>query len=474
MILKTKMNVLIFLIIFLILSITPVSAELINASNPNTTNTISNGLFQDDSKALNVDVDKTLKTIESETNILKDYSNSLEHDGNMINARANDYGWKFWKWPEITMDIVTILFNTKNTGNNALNSANKLKDEINNLESELEIDSDSNINNVDNPSCEKDACSMADELTKSSNTSFTANDVKATDLRKGDIVQYLSQGKYPRYLAVQEIKIKNNTSRKLLDYTPSDMTFLVLKGSGDKLIEVPRMGECIKVVPINNVDTGATLQNTVLIQQKNINKTKKHAQKLQKDSEILKTTAQCISALIVLYGALTLLLSGSGGLTIACPPVSITLFTLSLGSAVLCGVMSIIAGTLYLTYLGLDGKFTELYTSAKLNENDLNSYTVIAEKNKIEMNITTFDGLPVIKQPPVDDWKLLQFILVKGPEHGDLLPGPGLQFLYGPYEGYTGNDSFVFEFTDKNGKNCNVTVNVRVNPIPVFTIPGEA
>lgn len=371
------------------------------------------------------------------------------------------------------MDIVTILFNTKNTGNDALNSANKLNDEINNLESELEIDSDSYINNVDNPSCEKDACSMADELTKSSNTSFTANDVKATELRKGDVVQYLSQEKYPRYLAVQEIKIKNNTSRKLLDYTPTDMTFLVLKGPGNKLIEVPRLGECIKLVPVNNVDTATTLQDTVQIQQKKINKTKNHAQKLKSDSEILKTTAESISALIILYGALKLLLSGSGGLTITCPPVSITLFTLSLGSLILCGVMSIIAGTLYLTYLGLNGKASDLEVSAKLNQDDLNSYTKIEEKNQYDMNITTFDGLPVIKQPPVDDWRVLQFILVKSSEHGVVLPGPGLQFLYGPYEGYTGNDTFGFQYKDKNGKICNVTVNVQVNPIPVFTVPGE-
>ena len=87
------------------------------------------------------------------------------------------------------------------------------------------------------------------------------------------------------------------------------------------------------------------------------------------------------------------------------------------------------------------------------------------------MNVTTFDGLPVIKQPPISGWRDFLFVRMENPKHGDLLPGQGLQLLYEPYEGYTGFDKFKFQYSDKHGKiKGTVTVDVVVKPIPVFNL----
>ena len=88
------------------------------------------------------------------------------------------------------------------------------------------------------------------------------------------------------------------------------------------------------------------------------------------------------------------------------------------------------------------------------------------------MNVNTFNGIPIIKQPPLNGWKDFTFVRIEDPQHGDLLAGPGLQFLYGQNEGYTGKDWFKFQYTDKYGRiKGNITVNVLVSPILVFNIP---
>lgn len=471
-----KGKFLIFLVIILVVSITPASAGLANASNGNV-NTIPKIVIPSKSE-ISDDNETSLKTIEQDTNEIQNYADSLDNDLNYVKHRADDYNWKFWKWPKITKDILKTVPQIINTSDKLKGSVDKLNNEVENLGSSLEVDSDSYINNVDNPKCEKDARAMADKLTDREGTTFTVKNINAGELKKGDIVQYLSQDKYPRYLAVQEIKTNNNTGRQILGNSPTDtpitIQMLVLKGTGDKIIEVPLTGECIELSPANEVNTENALQNTVYVQQENIDKTENSAHKAQTKAHTLNGIKNVFNKATIFCAVVGVVLLAAGTASVfICPPLAIPMIDGSISIT----LVGIILGSVSMVLLKVYDKFTnmanKLESSAGLNEKDLNTYTKIEEKIPYNMNITTFDGIPIVKQPPVNDWKELQFLLVKSPEHGDLLPGPGLQFLYGPYEGYTGEDHFEFEFRGKDGKMGHVTVNIRINPIPVLEIPKE-
>jgi hypothetical protein len=94
-------------------------------------------------------------------------------------------------------------------------------------------------------------------------------------------------------------------------------------------------------------------------------------------------------------------------------------------------------------------------------------------KNDLKMDINTFDGIPIIKHPPMSDWKEYTFVLVKKPDHGTVLPGPGLQFLYGPDEGYIGQDTFTYQYS-KNGQIIGtIQVNIDIQAIPHLDVPTK-
>ena len=109
----------------------------------------------------------------------------------------------------------------------------------------------------------------------------------------------------------------------------------------------------------------------------------------------------------------------------------------ALVALVITGAFAILAFTIGVILLELNSAYNdlnveshELINEADSCEKDLNTYTTTEEKTNITMNVTTFDGIPIIKQPPLSDWKNFTFIRMVDPQHGDLLPGPGLQFLY--------------------------------------------
>ena len=91
-----KGKFLIFLVIILVVSITPASAGLANASNGNV-NTILKIVIPSKSE-ISDDNETSLKTIEQDTNEIQNYADSLDNDLNYVKHRADDYNWKFWKW----------------------------------------------------------------------------------------------------------------------------------------------------------------------------------------------------------------------------------------------------------------------------------------------------------------------------------------------------------------------------------------
>lgn len=168
---------------------------------------------------------------------------------------------------------------------------------------------------------------------------------------------------------------------------------------------------------------------------------------------------------IMIWGMIEAVVTG-----VITPPAWVGLF-LAISFAVLTLTISFILVELNSAYKKVIVNADSLITDANSCEADLNTYTV-EEKENISMNITTFNGIPIIKQPPISGWKNFTFIRIEDPQHGDLLPGPGLQFLYGPNEGFTGKDWFKFQYTDSYGRvKGNITVNILVSPIPAFNVP---
>ena len=458
-----------FLMIILIVSITPVSSAMMNERYEGTH---SNMLIMEN----RADTADSLSVIDQDLDELDDIIFGLNQSVAYVVNRSDDFGWKFWKWPGITDDIGKTASKINIDANKCKKIISKIKKHVSNLKlgkERFKLSSEDNpyINNVGNSFCQDDAQYMASELTKALNSTFTVQNISASGLREGDIIQYLSEGKYPRYLKVQKIESSNTNTQKILQTTPINIPTGHLEGTGDKIVEVPLIGTVICLAQPSKVNTSDTLNTTVGIQQNSIDTSREKGEKLEKKAGRIDNS---IDALIGLdkFMATVILVSGFVALdTGFVSPPALSAELIIIVFAVLAFTISVILLELNSMYNDLSSESHELIADADSCETDLNTYTAAEEKTNIFMNITTFDGIPVIKQPPLNGWKNFTFIRIADPQHGDLLPGPGLQFLYGPNEGYTGKDWFKFQYTDNYGRvKGNITVNILVSPIPVFNI----
>jgi hypothetical protein len=216
-----------------------------------------------------------------------------------------------------------------------------------------------------------------------------------------------------------------------------------------------------------------TLNTSVEIQQNSIDTTRAEGEKLEKRVGRINNS---IDALIGLDKSMVRTVVG-GGIIVAVTgfitPPALTALVIAGSFAILTFTIGIILIELNSAYNKLNKEANTLITDANSCEADLNTYTATEPKNEIIMNITTFNGIPIIKQPPINGWKDYLFVRIVDPQYGDLLPGPGLQFLYGPNEDFTGKDWFKFQYIDSYGRvKGNITVNILVSPIPVFNIPS--
>jgi hypothetical protein len=469
---KDFKSFLIFLIVFLILSITPCSATIIKNGNSSP------------SKPINEDnanhTDLYLNGVNEDLKLLNSTAGSLNDNLNYIKKRLGDFGWKFWKWFGIAKDILKTLPKLNEDRDKCNKITTNLESHTSLLEEEFRNeklsvdDSDSCINNVNNSFCQKDAKNMANELSKTLNSPFSVKNVNASNLREGDIVQYLSEGKYPRYLTVKKVEIFNGTAnnRNLLGSTPVYMLTGCLECTGDKLVEIPLIGEAICLNRPDNIPVYDTLNTAVGIQQKDIDKKKANGEWYMKTGREARTDSLTLYGITVTILFVAMVAAGValcfGAIT---PPAWVAEGVVLVSLALLLGWNAVIC-VIWFIADRYEKKGHNLLLDAKSAQADLNTYTLVEDKPNIPMNVTTFDGIPVIKQPPISDWKNLIFVRMDDPKHGDLLPGPGLQFLYGPYDGYTGPDQFKFQYADVYGRvKGTVTVNVVVDPIPVFNIP---
>jgi hypothetical protein len=457
------------------MSITPVSAGLTHEYLKENSNTLPKKIISDKSQLVNFE--SSINSIDRDISELEGYIDSLNEDSNYIKKRASDYNWKFWNWPKITKDILKTLLNIQNNFKNIEKPLNKINDESNKLNSKTNtISTGSYLNNVNNPFCKDDACHIACELTKTLNSTVTVKNINANSLHEGDIVQYMSEGKYPRYLAVHKIiESKNSTtSRQLLDTTPVNVPTVLLEGTGDKIVETPLIGDIICLTVPNGMCTYDLLQNTVQIQN-DINNSKKDAESLGKTSSRLDIAFEVFKWITTGLGGVSTILFVAAATSTPIPPLSAPIWILFGVSTGLFALSGIVTSSLYISYQKNIIGTNKLKFNTILNENDLNTFIKTEAKNEtLHMDITTYNGLPFIKHPPIPGWREFTFIRVTDPQYGDLLPGPGLQFLYEPTEGYTGPDKFKYQYSDKYGKiKGYITVNVNINPIPLFNLKNS-
>jgi hypothetical protein len=446
-----NLKIFIFFIITLIVSITPTSAELMGEEYRNSTNVISKDVGLDEKLE-----NETLKNLETDLIEVKKPLDAINEDMWYITKRSKDYNWRMWIWPKITIDIIykigTLLVNLPN------------------LESPIvKLDDDSvRLQKLTNtPKAEansgKDADNMANALSKYFNTGVTVETVKASELKEGDIVQYMSQGKYPRYLQVVNIINKTNTikqNKTIIQETPT--TFVpLLKGSGNWEVmaqaSLKKLNFDKQIIPDDIVCQAASIQksNTEQPEEKIFYYTS--MAELFKDlgTVLAKTTG----ALFAIGFIGVLMAPVTGGVSLALTVCDVFCVFTAIGSSI-CFII-------YAIYYDLANN---LKKNMKPSQADLNRYTEILPETN--MNLTTYDGISIVKQPPIADWKEYEFLLIKNPQHGDVLSGPGIQFLFGPNEGYTGTDNFKFLYSD-NGKPIGIiNVDIDIDPIPRFNNTG--
>ena len=422
-----------------------------------------------------VDGKDSLSVIDQDLDELDSLISSLNKSVAYAMKRKDDLGWKFWKWPETINAISKTLYEIHVNANKCEKIISRLKKHVSQLKkldkthSKLFSEDNPYINNVNNGFCQDDAQYMATRLSETLNTTFSVHNVSASELHEGDIIQYLSEGKYPRYLKVQKIESSNNNTQKLLGITPIDVSTGYLECTGDKIVAVPLIGNVICLTQPNGMNVYDTLNNAVGIQQNSIDTTRKEGEKLEKKAEKIDKS---MDALIKLNKVVrTFILGGVvvAFCTLFITPPAIVAESITVIFVVLTFTIGFILLELNSMYKDLNVESYGLIHAANSCETDLNTYTATSDKTNITMNVTTFNGIPIIKQPPISDWKNFTFIRMMDPSHGDLLPGPGLQFLYGPTEGYTGSDTFKFQYIDQYNRIIgNITVNILISPIPVF------
>ena len=273
----------------------------------------------------------------------------------------------------------------------------------------------------------------------------------------------------------------------VIKQSPSDiMTYTAfIEGSGNRIVPwiLPQTVTDIVIENNTGIDTQTVVRTATEIQQEQINKTRERGNNKKAQANKLLTAIKAIGgtgASIVGIGVIAI---GVG---------SILFFTgvgtgpgaaLVVSGVILSGwalkFFSPYVVILGIAYYAINGQADDLIAEANQKQADLDKWANNTNTKKDYMDIDTFTDIPTIKHPPMDNWKQLHPILIKKPEHGTVLFGPGLQFLYGPNKGYTGTDVFIFVYVNEGATKCEtmgqMTVHVNIKAIPVLpTVPQEA
>jgi hypothetical protein len=433
---------LIFNILILVLSITPVSAVEISEVNTNST-------MQDVNQSLILEINSQEKELKSFTDELNNH-NAVIHDS-LSYIKSN--WWKFWKWGTVFDTIDKINSETQKISDTAskLNEiAIKLQKNSEVLEENIKRD-----NNSQSPKDLKDADHMVNNISQRLNLNMRA--CNATNLTEGDIVQYKSQGKYYRYL--KYVKTENNN--------------VILEGSKNKHIIVSK--EEFETRTNLKFITNCTNNSKIINEAYKIQKAE--IQKQIDDTEFNQK----------LYQDLTIAGAVVGGLGSVLIVVGLTLFGMAIALIVFTAATSAtgIAAGIKITIVGcallLTGGSLLIVSAALLCEtnkklNNLNpilndlelyndglNYPPVAENMNFTTNGTSFNK--TLNATDIDD-DTLNFTIINQPTHGTLQFESNGNFSYTAGNDSNGTDSFTYMANDGklNSNIATVTLNTHIPP----------
>ena len=173
-----------FLIIFLVVSIAPVSAELMGESYNNDTDQ-STGEYYD-----------ALEVVENDMGVLAPYLDEMNKTGSYIEKRWGECnGWNFFL---VCWDVACAAWHLIDVVEKVEAPANKLKDDVVKLNNLPAPNLNKSFTVKDNDSAYKDAAAMASQLSKNLQSGMSVETVNASEIKDGDIIQYLSQNQYYR------------------------------------------------------------------------------------------------------------------------------------------------------------------------------------------------------------------------------------------------------------------------------------
>ena len=254
---------------------------------------------------------------------------------------------------------------------------------------------------------------------------------------------------------------------------------MILQGLGTVLVQ-QELSQYMGLKPNKNINTDDIEEEAFQEQQNEINEDKKDTNNLETNIDNLEKATTAFGIVTAIFTGLSVLSFVIWGVMIL---VGAFTFTPALVGAAfgmlyfggICLVVASGAALVAMTLISVRAIINSIYKNLNKKiepeQKDLDTYT--QSKNNANMDVSTFDGVPIVKQPL--DWKNYESLDTPRAEHGDVLMGPGIQFLYVPYEGYTGEDHFRIYAVNKNSINpLLINVNIKIQPIPIFTIPEEA
>jgi VCBS repeat-containing protein len=459
----------IFFVVFLVVSITPISAVQINNS------------LNDDISVNITKLQHDSKKVADQSSVLSPTLDHIIKCANEIGNAYDDMTTYWWTWPYFmwifgkniylitVIDIPSVIKNINYMSKDLENlktfteGLNKTYSKLN--KSSLEI-SDTNI------SGNEDAQSIIKEF-RTHNISFDIG--SASDFKTGDIVQYKSQDKYYRYL--QYIKTDKSTNT------------VQLKGAYNKNMIVPLdqfdTNTQLKLTTKNHINSSQVVNQAYQIQKTQIHqKIKANANEIYDTNTTINHSNDGLLAGSIILGV---------GLTMIVVDLAVFLYVdrgdvdslaPEFQHIMICSSIAIAAGLLI---LGVCAKINTNYTDILKDLNryhddltdELSDLNLWASNDNASapvaggLNFTTHDGgvlNGVLNGSDVYD-NLLSYRVVDGVENGVLSVDSNGGFVYKPKPGFVGEDTFNYRVHDEDlnldSNVASVTINVQPDQAPV-------
>jgi hypothetical protein len=427
---------------FLVVSITPISAQLkgeIEVNNQTNMGTSLNSLTNSSNK-----INVTSTELSRHTENIKDSAEYLK-----------DNWWKFWKWKKIKEHISTIKTETK---------------QIETLTKEMEIEAqninetfytaDQQVEQYNNS--KNNAQLIADKLETYFKVSFTISQTNPDDLHNGEIIQLRTDSGNYVYLSFDRI---DNSSG-----------FAYFNGTDNKAISIPRekLPRMVKLKLTSNqpINSKEVINQAYIIQKANIDQKMQKANDMKDKSKkfkIIFTSLFYLDCLLISVSAILTILAGGMILSVVMIPYAPTLMYAII---LMMGIGSLIAaasGIIAKVSNDLLKDANKLKNSAESELADLNFYHYhngvvnhVPIAGDMSLNTTVNETLRCVFNATDADDDLAYTNLVSEPEHGNITINC-TKFVYTPANNYVGNDTFTYTSVDKTDLISNTArVNIQV------------